>query len=443
MQLNASYRSIWNIAYPIILGSMAPNIIGLMDTIFLGRVGEVEQGACGLISLYYLVPVMLGLGLSRGAQILIARRAGEERHDRIGIVASNLLYVEMFGALLLCLAVAIFSPYILYIFISSQAIYDSSLIYLEYRVYGLPFSFFAFVAMALYMGIGRTGIIAWVMGASCVVNIFLDYALIFGAFGFPEMGIAGAGLASTIAEVVAMFFALAYMLIDKNIKKYNIFQFRKPDFKLIRHISVISTPLMVQYLIGMGGWFVFLSLIEKMGEQALAISVVLKIIYTFYSAPAWGFASAANSLVSNIIGQKKYKQVMVAINRSTILSFATTVLPCATLVFFPELILSIFTKEVAVIVGAKSVIFVLIMIILACSISNVIFNGIMGTGATFFSLVTETFSMFVYLGYAYLIVNVLHLSLSFVWGSEFIYWLLLVIIGWLYLRSGKWKKVTV
>ncbi|MEZ4884616.1 MAG: MATE family efflux transporter [Chitinophagales bacterium] len=443
MQLKATYGSIWNIAYPIILGSLAPNIIGLMDTIFLGRVGEIEQGACGLISLYYLIPVMLGLGLSRGAQILIARRAGEKRDERIGIVASNLLYMEMFGAVVLFVIVNLFTPYILYILISSQAVYDASLVYLKYRVYGLPFSFFAFVAMALYMGIGRTYIIAWVMGISCIVNVFLDYALIFGTFGFPEMGIAGAGLASTIAEVVATMFALAYMLYDKNIKRFNIFEFRKPQFPLIRHIAVISSPLMVQYLIGMGGWFIFLSLIEKMGERALAISVVLKIIYTFYSAPAWGFASAANSLVSNIIGQRKYKQVLVAINRSTILSFVTTVVPCATLVFFPELILSIFTKDLEVILGAKSVILVLIMIILACSISNVIFNGIMGTGATFFSLVTETFSMFVYLGYAYIIVNALDLGLKFVWGSEFIYWLLLVIIGVAYLKSGKWKKVTV
>jgi len=442
MQLKATYGSIWNIAYPIILGSLAPNVIGLMDTIFLGRVGEVEQGACGLISLYYLVPVMLGLGLSRGAQILIARRAGEEKNDRIGVVVNNLLYMELFGSVLLFFAVSIFTPYILYILISSQAIYDASLVYLEYRVYGLPFSFFAFVAMAIYMGIGRTYIIAWVMGISCVVNVFLDYALIFGAFGFPEMGIAGAGLASTIAEVVAMLFALAYMLYDKQLKLFNIFQFEKPNFPLMRRIAVISTPLMVQYLIGMGGWFVFLSLIEKMGERALAISVVLKILYTFYSAPAWGFASAANSLVSNVIGQKKYNQVMVVINRSTILSFVTTVVPCATLVFFPELILSVFTKDVAVIEGARSVIYVLIMVILACSVSNVIFNGIMGTGATFFSLITETFSMFVYLGYAYVIVNVLNLGLSYVWGSEFIYWLLLVIIGVAYLKSGKWKKVT-
>ena len=235
MQLKATYKSIWNIAYPIILGSLAPNVIGLMDTIFLGRVGEVEQGACGLISLYYLVPVMLGLGLSRGAQILIARRAGEERHERIGIITGNLLFMEIVGALALCLVVAIFSPYILYIFISSQAIYDASLIYLDYRVFGLPFSFFAFVAMALYMGIGRTHIIAWVMGVSCIVNVFLDYALIFGAFGFPEMGIAGAGLASTIAEVTAAICALLYMLYDKDIKKYNIFKFRKPSFHLIRH----------------------------------------------------------------------------------------------------------------------------------------------------------------------------------------------------------------
>ena len=443
MQLTATYKDIWVIAFPIIIGSLAQNIIGLTDMIFLGREGMVEQGACGYIQLYYLTLVTIGLGFSRGAQILIARRAGEKRYKELGQITDNLLYALMVMAVFLFVFLVVLSPYILYLFIKSPDIYNASLDYLKYRSYGIFFSYFGFVLMALYIGIGRTQVIAWVTLVLLIVNVVLNYGLIFGYMGLPKMSIAGAGLASTLAEVVATVAGILYIMYDKQLKKYELFKFKKLDVPLIKRLSVISSPLVAQFLVGMGGWFIFFSFIEKMGEEALAVSVVLKIIYTFYSIPAWGFASAANSVVSNIIGQRKYSQVLIAINRTSIMSFIFTIICTLTLVLMPESVLGLFTKEANIIEASKPVLFMLTAIILVCSVSTVIFNGIMGTGATIFSLISQTFSMFLYLAYAHLTINVLWLDLAYAWGSEFLYWVVLALIAWLYLQSGKWRHLNV
>ena len=156
MVLNASYKDIWRVAYPIIIGSLAQNLIGLTDIMFLGRVGEVELGASGLVSIYYIVLVMVGFGISRGGQILIARRAGQGKYQEIGSITYNLLYIEMFVASLLFLFLLFVSPFVLKFFIHYNDIYEASLAYLDYRMYSIPFSFLGFVIMALYIGIGRT-----------------------------------------------------------------------------------------------------------------------------------------------------------------------------------------------------------------------------------------------------------------------------------------------
>jgi len=443
MLLRASYRDIWHIAYPIIIGSLAQNLIGLTDIVFLGRVGEVELGASGLISIYYLVLVMIGFSISRGGQIMIARRVGQKKDTEVGAITYNLLYVEMAASLMLFLFLLLLSPTVLHLFITSPDIYEASLAYLNTRCFGIFFSFFGFVVMALYTGIGRTKIIALITAILFISNIILNYSLIFGKFGLPTMGIAGAGLASTLAEIISTVVGVIYIFYDKGLKKYDLARIHPFNREVTQKLSELSMPLVLQYLIGLGGWFILFSLIESMGKRALAISTVLKNIYTFYSIPAWGFGAAVNSIVSNIIGQRKHAEAMIAINRTAMLSFVFTIVACLTLMLFPETMLYIFTSDPEVVRGAKPILFVLIAIILVGAVSVVVFNGMMGTGATRFSLFTETLGVICYLSYAYIVVKILNLGLTYVWGSEFLYWVILALLSWVYLQSGRWKKLKV
>ncbi len=443
MRINASYKDIWKLAYPIIIGSFAQNFIGITDVIFLGRVGEVEFGAVGLISIYYLVMVMIGFGISRGGQILIARRVGENKYKEVGAITYNLFLLEMVVAFFLFFFLFFGSPLVLSLFIADQQIYDACLVYINYRAFSIFFSFFGFALMALYTGIGRTKIIAVVTSVLFITNVCLNYCLIFGYYGFPEMGIAGAGLASTIAEIVGAVVGIAYILKDKTLLAYDVLKKHVYDKDIVSRINRLSMPIVIQFVVGLGGWFLLFSLIESMGKRALSISTVLKYVYTFYSIPAWGFASAANALVSNIIGQKKYKQVYLAINRTAILSFIFTITPCLSLILFSDWILSVFTNDPEVIKGAEDILQVIIVTLLAGSISVVVFNGLVGTGATMLSLLIESASVVIYLIYAFAVVKVFFLGLGYVWGSELLYWMAMVVLTWGYMYTGHWKKMVV
>ncbi|QQS27928.1 MAG: MATE family efflux transporter [Sphingobacteriales bacterium] len=440
MQIKATYKDIWSLAYPIILANFAQNIISLTDIVFLGRVDEIQQGACGLISTYYFIMVTIGLAFSRGGQILIARRSGQQQYEDIGRITLNLLYAQIALATLLFLFLKITSPFVLKLFITSNEIYSASLSYLKYRSYGLFFSFFGFVLMALYTSIGRTRIIAVITAVLCFTNIFLNYVFIFGHYGFPAMGIEGAALASTLSEITAFLFTVGYLLYDKKLIPYSLRRLWKLDFPLQKRMALLSLPLVIQFIVGLGGWFVFLSFIESMGQHELAISVVLKIIYTIFSIPSWGFASAINSVVSNLIGQYKFSQVFLAVMRTAMMSAIFTLALCLILVLFPETLLSLFTKDIAIIEGAKPILGMLVAIVLACSISVIIFNGLMGTGATYTSLVIESITIVIYLSYGYLMSKVYILGLSYVWSAEFIYWVLLAVPAWIFLHSERWKR---
>ena len=84
MQVNTTYRDIWKMAYPVMLGSIAVTVLNITDTIYLGRIGEVELGASALAGVYYFVMAMIGVAIGIGTQIQIARRTGEKNDSAIG-----------------------------------------------------------------------------------------------------------------------------------------------------------------------------------------------------------------------------------------------------------------------------------------------------------------------------------------------------------------------
>ncbi|HMS53571.1 MAG TPA: MATE family efflux transporter, partial [Chitinophagales bacterium] len=175
MELKAVYKDIWKLGYPIMVGSLAQNLIGATDMIILGWVGETEFAASGLISTFYLILVMIGFAISRGGQILISRRIGAGNYHQAGFWVRHLMYLELGMALVLFLTIFFFSRQILALFITNKDIYEASLLYLDYRIFGLFFSCLSFVYMALYTSIGRTGIIAVITIALFIINAGLNY----------------------------------------------------------------------------------------------------------------------------------------------------------------------------------------------------------------------------------------------------------------------------
>ena len=151
-------KEIWKIAYPCLISLVMEQMIGVTDTIFLGHVGEVELGASALAGVYYVVIFMLGFGFTTGAQIIMARRNGEQEYEKMGVVFYHGLYFLMALALVAFTATTAFSPQLLGAMISDPDIYQAAESYIEWRIYGLFFAFAAAMFRAFYISSTHTNI---------------------------------------------------------------------------------------------------------------------------------------------------------------------------------------------------------------------------------------------------------------------------------------------
>lgn len=136
MQLEATYRDIWKIAFPVILGSLAQSINQMIDTAFLGRVGIIEMGAGNLAGLFFLLLILVGLGFTKGAQIIIARKAGEKDYSGIGGVFDQLVYKSIALSVVLFVVSYFMIPGLIPAMISSTAVGDNAVDFMRMRSWG-------------------------------------------------------------------------------------------------------------------------------------------------------------------------------------------------------------------------------------------------------------------------------------------------------------------
>nr|WP_283242728.1 MATE family efflux transporter [Marinifilum caeruleilacunae] len=422
------------------MGSVAQNIIALTDTAFLGHLSEIALGAAAIATIFYFAVVMLGWGFGLGTQIVIARRYGEGNYSRVGKTFDHALYFLLILAILLLGFMQIQAPPILKGIVQSDAIFQASTDYISVRAWGILFACVNLLFRAFYIGIARTKVISWSTAFMAVINIFLDYALIFGNFGFPEMGIKGAALASVIAEACVLVFFMIYTFRKIPIDKYKLFRFPKIDKELYVRLLKVSFPMMIQNFLALSCWFVFFLLVEKMGERELAISNIIRSIYVLIMVPVWAFASAANTLVSQVLGEGEPKEVLPVIYRTIKLSFLAVLALVGVSLLSPELVISIYTEETDLILETKPVLYVIFGAALLFPIAITLFQGVSGTGNTFHAMLIEIVVLACYLGGVYMLIEVFQLSISGVWVSEYFYAGFLAFGSWLYLRFANWKE---
>ena len=435
-----SNKHITKISAPILLSLLAQNLIQVVDTAFLGRVGEVELGASALAGIIYIVIYTLGFGFSMGSQILIGRRNGEKNYNQIGDIVIQ-------GALFLFLPSLLLIPVLRYGAVHwLPAIFESAEVgiavteYLEWRVFGLVFAFLNLMFRAFFIGIARTKVLtvnAVVMG---LVNVVFDYGLIFGNLGMPELGIGGAAIASVIAEFASTLFFLFYLKKNIDLNKYGFTKIRF-QFSVIKKTLSISIFMMIQYLFSVSTWMLFFLFIENyMGERSLAVTNVVRSLYTVVTIPSHAIGSATSTLVSNTIGGGKQNEVLNLVKRLSFMSLGVMVVMIAIIATLPRLVVHIYTDDPLLINEIIAPLYVMLSSLPLYSIGTVLFSSISGTGNTRSALKIEIISLLFYVTYMWFIIVYLRSSVALAWTTEHVYWLLLTIIPFFYLRKGKWKE---
>jgi Na+-driven multidrug efflux pump len=283
-------------------------------------------------------------------------------------------------------------------------------------------------------------LLVWGTLAEAVTNIFFDYAMIYGRFGMPELGFNGAAYASIIAEATGLFVIYLVIHLKGLNRSFAIFERVSFDRSISRLILVQSSPLILQYAISVASWEYFYILVEHHGPRALAISNTMRNIFGLFGIFSWAFASTTNTMVSNIIGQGRQNEVMPLINRIAGISFGISSFIFILLTIWPEWFLSFYGQSSEFIADGIPVVRVVSIALLMMSVSTVWLNSVTGTGNTVVNLTIEFITIVIYSIYVYLVLEYWNLPITWGWASEWVYWISMFTMAFLYMRSGRWRN---
>lgn len=440
LKLSTSYRSILNLAMPISLAMVVPQINFITNNIFLAGLGEKELAIAGITGVYYLIFAVIGNGLNNGIQALISRRAGQDRLNEIGQIFFHGIWIALAIAAIGIAFTLTVAPSILQMAIHDNEISAQSISFLRIRIWGLPLLYLYVMRNALLVGTNQTRFLVWGTLAEALTNIVLDYGLIYGKLGLPELGFNGAAYASIIAEATGLIVIYVVIHIKGIHKRFGFFANISWDPSLAKLILVKSSPLIAQFSISIITWEYFYILIEHHGERSLAISNTMRNIFGLFGMFSWAFASTTNTMVSNIIGQGREEEVMGLVMKIVRCSFAISIFLFLLLNIWPEWFLSFYGQSEAFIADAIPVVRVVSIALLLMSFGTVWLNAVTGTGNTTINLWIEMITLLIYTVYVYVVLEYYKMAITWGWASEWVYWLSMFSMAYLYMKSGRWRN---
>lgn len=440
LRVEANYRQILKIALPISLAILVPQVNLITNNIFLGNYSQEVLATASITGVYYLIFAMIGVGLNNGLQTLIARRSGENRPEEIGKIFGQGIYISFIVAGVGILLTWFVAPSILRSSLHDAKKADDAIEFLKIRIWGLPFLYIYQMRNALLVGTNNSRYLVAGTLAETITNVVFDALLIFGNWGFPEMGFNGAAVASVIAEFTGMF-VIFLVIHNKGIgKRFEIFSHLKWNNEYASQIFSISLPLVFQLAISLISWEFFYILIERHDNQLmLAVSTVMRVAFGIFACLSWAFASTTSAMVSNLIGQGKKEDVIPLIIKIVKLSTGMALILATLINIFPGLFFSFYGQGDEFVKAGIPVLRVVSVAIVLLSFSVVCLNAVTGTGNSRVTFLIELITIIFYCAYVYLVLEVFHLSVAIGWMSEWVYWIGLFTMSVWYIRSGKWK----
>ena len=403
-------------------------LINITDAIFLGHVGEVELGASALASVYYLAIYMLGFGFSLGLQVMIARRNGEERYKETGKTFFQGLFFLSGLVIFLSLTSYVLSPVILKYFIHSPEIYKAAVDYLEWRCFGLLFSFPFLAFRAFFVGITKTRVLSWAATLAVFINIPCNYLFIFSF----NLGISGAAMASSLAEAGSLLILVIYVFLQMNKENWGLRLVY--DGKLLKSLFHLSVWSMMHAFISVAPWFLFFVAIERLGEVQLAVSNIIRSISTVFFVIVNSFAATTGSLVSNLIGAGEGKSMFWLCGKILRLGYAVGFPLIIIAMLLNKQIVGFYTDNVALIELAYYPFIVMLLNYTFALPGYVFMHAVTGTGNTRIAFIFQISTIAFYLFYLYLLSYSFTATLPVYLMAEYLFVILLGVQSYIYLK---------
>jgi len=418
--INKNKKIILRLALPIIAGLSVQMLLSLVDTAIIGRLSDAKYALAALGIAFYATWAVISFfsSLSTGTQVLISRHFGSKKYDECGKVLNSSIIMGLVMGLIVAVLVVKYSLNIANLFAVDKTVGKYAAGYLFYRFMGLPFFLISVAYRGFYFGIGKTKIFMIAGTFANLANIFLDYSLVYGSFGFPRMGLAGAGLGSAIATMLETSVYVVVSFMKSYRTKYALFKRLSFDKTIAKAIVKISLPVSFQSIFTMTGFLIFISIIGLMGTASQAASqVVLSALFLSFM-PSMGFGIAAQTLVGNQLGEKNIKAAKKWGLETSKISTAYTFLLGLIFVLFPHFVVSILTTNSKIIDIAIPVLQIAGFAQIFFGIGLVLEYGLLAAGESVFVMIADvTINWFIFVPLAYLLGIVFKFGLLGIWTA--------------------------
>jgi putative MATE family efflux protein len=446
--LQTHYSALFKVALPVSLGYFVQFFVVFIDNLFLAQIDGNAMSASAYTGLIFITFAMLGIGLSNGTQILIARRHAVGAHEEVGAILSNSLLVGIALAILQFLFLFYLLPWFAekYIQIPELVQYMSG--FSKYRAFGFFFYTQTLFLNAYWSGTARTKVLFLSTATTALATILFDYLLIFGHGGFPAMGVEGAALANTIADACALFvvafFTFRRSKTEGSFASLKVHQLRENATQWItsytRQLLHLGGPIALQLLISLGIWAIFYQFVTSMGEGPLQASFIVRNMYMLAYVSVSGCSTTAKTFISSLIAQNRRQELVPTIWRICIINLAGIILLCHGLVLYPEWIACHFTQDPIVLQQAVLTMQVVFPAMLVFAFTSVLLATVEGSGKTMAGFMIELATVVIYIIAAYWMIHVRNWPIHLAWTADYIYFSVLGILSLVYLRCSNWKS---
>ncbi len=443
------YRDVLRVAFPLVLSTSSWGLMHFVDRMFLSWYSNEALAAAVPGGVTNFVLVSLFMGTATYVNIFIAQYIGANRPRQVGSALWQGIYFSILSGMLLLGAIPLAGP--LFRFVGHDpAVREMEIQYFRILCYGSGANVLGNTLSCFFIGRGKTLVVMWINITATAANAVLDYAWIFGKWGFPQAGIRGAGYATVAATVLRFVLYMVIVFLPSHRQTYGTVRGWRFNPRLFRRLLRFGLPSGVHFMLDVLGFCLFILLVGKISNQALAATNVTFNINSLGFMPMLGFAFAISTLVGQYLGADRPDLAERATNSAFRMACAYVGIFCVIYLVAPGVFVRFFgtreNPEQFEFIRRRVVILLKFVAVYSIfDMLNIVYaHAIKGAGDTRFVMwVSVSLSWVILVVPTYLTCVVFHGSVFTAWAFMTAYVIALGIIFFLRFRGGKWKSMRV
>jgi len=432
-------QAIFFLAIPMVLEMVMESVFVLVDVFFVAKLGPESVAAVGLTESVITIVYSIAVGLTMAITAMVARRIGEKDPEQAAHTAIQAIYLGIVLSIPISIAGIIWAKDVLQLMGGSDALIETGAGYTAILIGGNATIMLLFIINAIFRGAGDVILAMRSLWLANIINIILDPCFIFGIGPFPELGVAGAAVATTIGRGLGVIFQLWILFRGQSriILKSKHLYF---DFQIMARLLRVSFGGVLQYLIATASWIGLVRIIAIFGSTVIAGYTIAIRIIGFTFLPSWGIANAAATLVGQNLGAKNPDRAEKAVWHIAFVNLVFLSGICLILVLFPKVIVQIFTGDLSIIQYARDCLFYVALCYPFLAYGLVVVQSFNGAGDTYTPTVINFLCYWLFqIPLAYVLAVTFGMQSNGVFTAIAISESFLALVSVMVFRWGKWK----